>query len=71
MGDTIGIGIIVFATSFIMGWFIALVVLNIKYWLDKKAEAKQTILLKMPDGNWVTLPPGVKYIPITSQKEKN
>jgi hypothetical protein len=71
MGDAIGIGIITLAVSFIMGWFIALVVSNINYWLDQKAEAKQTTLLKMPNGKWVTLPPGIKYIPMPTEKEEN
>lgn len=68
MSDTIGISIIVFVVSFIIGIFLAIVVQNIKYWLDQRAEAKKITILPDGKGGHITLPPGITYFPM---KEEN
>ena len=70
MSEAIGMGIIAFVVSFILGWFIALATENIKYWLDQRAEAKTWTILPDGKGGYVTLPPGVKYISIQN-RDKN
>lgn len=69
MIDIIGVGVIIFIVSFIIGVFIAVVIQNIRYWLDRKAEAKKIIILPDGKGGYITLPKGATYIPIKGENK--
>ena len=69
MSDSIGIALIAFIVFFLGGLFTAIMVANVKYWLDQKAEAKKITILPDGKGGYVHLPPGVKYIPLHKKAE--
>jgi hypothetical protein len=69
MSAVIGIGVIIFVPSFLLGLFIAMAIENVKYWLDQRAEEKKITILPDGKGGYVALPRGVTYIPIKGENK--